>query len=263
MTMVTSLKQSKPLKILVLGGTGFVGRTVIEKANAKGYEAVSISRRGRLPTETDSSGKNVWFKGDITDKSVLTEVINKYGPFNAYVHTAGLLFDAESGLKSFNKLASGSGSVPGELSTYDRITKQTVFDSLDIINKQRRGSNKTPFLFISAAETRWEFEVPVAFLRSYLIAKKAAEQALLSSSAVRPVIFRPSLIWTPRKPLGLLSVIPFYVGFKLGVPILDRPVNVDSLSEALVEAIAREDVSGVKNYADIDSLAQQYNKPLV
>ena len=39
-------------KLLVLGGTGFVGREVVKRARQKGFSVVSISRRGKLVGES-------------------------------------------------------------------------------------------------------------------------------------------------------------------------------------------------------------------
>jgi hypothetical protein len=144
-----------------------------------GYDVVSISRRGKPSDESYSnpagqSNKVLWFQGDATHKETLLELLKEQGPFDAYIHSIGLLLDAESGLGNLNKFASGSNSIPSAKSTYDEITKKTAYNIIDIIQspiaKTREG--KIPFVFISAAEAGWKFPAPVKWLQRYLIAKR-------------------------------------------------------------------------------------------
>lgn len=97
-------------------------------------------------------------------------------------------------------------------------------------------------MFVSAAEAGWTFQAPVPFLEKYLTAKRAVENKLLAfipnngqnnilgkssyslvvvvssvyvycvGKGLRPVIMRPSLVWTTEKPEALVSVVPFYIG---------------------------------------------------
>ena len=114
---------SANFKLLVLGGTGFVGRELVKRARQKGFTVVSISRRGKLIGETDESV--TWVSGDASQFKTVQAVIDDFGPFDGCVHAVGLLLDTESGLSALNKYASGSGSSPNSESTYDRVTRQT------------------------------------------------------------------------------------------------------------------------------------------
>jgi hypothetical protein len=250
----------KPYKLLVLGGTGFVGRTFIQAASRKlDCEITSVSRRGKLEDEKDSSVR--WISGDATDGQLLTSLCEKYGPFDACIHAVGLLFDNESGLQSFNKFVSGSGSEPTSKSTYDRITRQTAFLALESLEGQTSLIGKKPaFIFVSAAEAGWTTDPPIPFLQKYLIAKRAVEEKITLSEDVRAVIFRPSLIWTTERPQALASVIPFTVANFLGVPGVDRPVMISTLTEGMVAAVYDQKVSGIKRYSEMDGLQAQYNK---
>lgn len=114
---------SASFKLLVLGGTGFVGREIVKRARQKGFTVVSISRRGKLIGETDESV--TWVSGDAAQFKTVQAVIDDFGPFDGCVHAVGLLLDTESGLSALNKFASGSGSSPNSESTYDRVTRMT------------------------------------------------------------------------------------------------------------------------------------------
>ena len=54
----------------------------------------------------------------------------------------------------------------------------------------------------------------------------------------RPIILRPSLVWSADRPGSLPSVAAFYAANALGLPFVDRPVNVDTLAGAAVNALA-------------------------
>jgi hypothetical protein len=116
--------------------------------------------------------------------------------------------------------------------------------------------SKPVFIFISAAEAGWTIETPVPWLNRYLTAKRQVEDKLKRSAKLRAVVFRPSLIWTWQRPAALLSVVPFYVASKLGVPFVDRPVLLEELTRAIVEGIKQPNVEGIQRYYDIDKLCE-------
>lgn len=284
-----TIVNSNRLKVLVLGGTGFVGGAFIQRAYEQGYDIVSLSRRGNTNNINDKDDYNAyqskeksnsitWLKGDASNKELIDDIYQNYGPFDSCVHAIGLLFDNPSGLQSFNPFVSGSNSLPDKNATYDTITRITAFNAIDGLAKQQQQQctdikesvkKYSSFIFVSAAEAGWTCKAPVSWLERYLIAKRAVEQKLLSmnsiatsgdtnsNSFIRSVIFRPSLIWTWKRPSALLSVVPFYIGSQLGLPFVDRPVKVESLVNAMVTAIQEDTVVGIKRYKDIDRLSSQ------
>eukprot|EP00980_Cylindrotheca_fusiformis_P008750 scaffold1869_cov122-Cylindrotheca_fusiformis.AAC.12 len=184
------------------------------------------------------------------------------------VHCIGLLFDDASGLGTYNRFVSGSGSIPDSSSTYDTITRQTAFNAIDATLDYVRDSQPKPFPFVftSAAEAGWT-DVPGGkqvekylapdFIRRYLAAKRAVEDKLMESSPpLRPVIVRPSLIYSLDRPASYVPVGAFFIGNRVGLPFIDRPVTVQSLANAIVRSISRESVRGVQRYKDIDKLNQ-------
>jgi len=131
-----------PFSLLVLGGTGFVGREVIRRARAKGMSVVSISRRGKLLGETDESV--TWVSGDAAESKTLEAVISDFGPFDGCVHAIGVLFDSQSRLRALNRFASGSGSRVDASSTYDRVIRQTGAAAVDAFVSNSLSSTETP-----------------------------------------------------------------------------------------------------------------------
>eukprot|EP00854_Cymbomonas_tetramitiformis_P003816 gene3815-4769_t len=225
--------QSPKKKILVLGGTGFVGSKICELAIKEGYEV-------KLLATVD------WRQGDVVeDPSVVARVLEE-GGFDAVVHAIGMLLASD-----LNKVASGSGSVPSPGSTYDQVTRQTAFAAVSAFAEASTSMpSPPPFVFVSAAEAGWSWKAPVAWLEEYLIAKRAVEAELLDNGAkgaLRPIILRPSLVWTPERAPSIPPVAAFYLGNLLGIPGVDRPVMVDVLAGAALQAISLLILSVLKN----------------
>ena len=150
----------KPMKVTVFGGTGYVGSAVCERLIKRGHEVTALSRRGVNPKPDSKELSQVnWVSGDATDIKTVEGLLKES---DAAVHCIGLLFDVDSGLANLNKIVSGSGSVPGEASTYDAITRTTAFNVIQGIEKKQSSimnvmnkDKKFPFCFVSAAEAGW------------------------------------------------------------------------------------------------------------
>jgi NAD(P)-dependent dehydrogenase (short-subunit alcohol dehydrogenase family) len=194
-------------KVAVFGGTGFVGSAVCERLIKKGYDVTAVSRRGTNPKPNDSTLSQVnWVQGNALDKSAVKKIVNEN---DAVVHAIGLLFDVNSGLEGLNKIVSGSGSLPDDSSTYDNITRQTMFNICEAIEGKIAfpslgKKEKYPLCFVSCAEAGWpdvaggsfiEEKLAPDWLKGYLAAKRAVEERLSGSTKIRAAIYRPSLIW--------------------------------------------------------------------
>jgi hypothetical protein len=93
------------------------------------------------------------------------------------------------------------------------------------------------------------------FIQRYLKAKRAVEAKLMSSSpTLRPIIVRPSLIYSMDRPTSYVPVGAFTVLNKVGLPFVDRPVTVQSVGAAIVAAMGQDSVKGVLRYKEIDAL---------
>ncbi|KAL7544381.1 hypothetical protein ACHAWF_013867 [Thalassiosira exigua] len=267
---------ARPLKVAVFGGTGYVGSAVCERLVKRGHEVTAMSRRGVNPKpESKELSQVTWVQGDATDKKRVEEVLKDA---NAAVHCIGLLFDVDSGLANLNLIVSGSGSVPGETSTYDSITRKTAFNLIEAIEKKQslnlgnilsNGDKRFPFAFVSAAEAGWP-EVTLGnavdglapkWLNRYLIAKRAVESRIKESSeskgTIRASVYRPSLIWDWTK-FDVLPVIPvFNAAAAIGVPFMDKTVRVETLADAIVAGIEGGDVEGVQRVGSMEELRER------
>ena len=204
-------------KLLLLGGTGFVGSEILRYATGQGYKVVALSRRGSPPSGAAPSigaGSVEWRAGNAIDPTVVPAILAE-GGFTGVIHAVGMLFEGD-----LNRLASGSGSVPTPGSTYDDVTRKTALNALAAVTAGAAGAAPAPpFAFVSAAEASWTFDgafegTPLAWLRRYLVAKRAVEDALLGAGAAgrraaaaaaaalllrRPCIAAASL-WLPPPP---------------------------------------------------------------
>lgn len=251
-------------KLLVIGGNGYVGREVCKNAVQKGYKVTSVSRRGECPDPNDEWLSQVeWRAGNALDKPTVNALVSQA---DAVVHAIGLLFDVDSGLTFLNTFTSASKSKPDDTSTYDRITRETAFNVIDAVRKKMAlpFGMPTPLAFVSCAEAGWpdvQFgeavdEAAPDWLKRYLVAKRAVEAELQTSDKLRPIIYRPSLIWDWTK-LDVLPVIPiFNLASALGVPFIDKTVRVEALGKAIVAGLLDTEVRGVQRYPQIESLAE-------
>jgi len=257
----------KQQRLLVLGGSGFVGSEVCRNAVDCGFQVTSLSRRGANPDPKDVRLQQVdWRAGDATDKKTVASLVANA---DAVVHAVGLLFDVDSGLANFNLIVSGSGSKPGPQSTYDNITRKTALLAIAAARDKARmqsllGVPPMPFVFVSCAEAGWpdvQFgdKVEAAapdWLKRYLTAKRAVEAELRNSPSLRTTALRPSLIWNWQK-LDVLPVIPiFNLASAIGVPFVDKTVRVETLAKAAVAAARDPTVSGVQRYDGMERLAK-------
>jgi hypothetical protein len=284
---------ASPKRVAVFGGTGYVGSRVCERLVEKGYSVTAVSRRGENPKPGDSNLDQVnWVKGDATDPATVKKIVNDS---DAAVHSIGLLFDVDSGLSNLNTIVSGSKSLPGESSTYDNITRKTMFNIADAIESRITNpfaNEKYPLCFVSAAEAGWpdvaggslvEEKLAPEWLQRYLAAKRSVEERLGKSTKIRSAIYRPSLIWDWTKvsfqhlsiplylfrqtfltsvlhkqnlQLDVLPVIPvFNAASALGVPFVDKTVRVETLADAIVQGIEDSSVVGVQRYMQMEELA--------
>lgn len=253
-------------RLLVLGGGGYVGREVCKLAVERGYKVTSLSRRGENPEPDNEQLAAVnWVKGNGADPATVKKLVEDS---DAFVHAIGLLFDVNSGLTNLNTIVSGSNSLPDEESTYDVVTRQTAFNLIDAVNSRSRLPNTppTPLVFTSAAEAGWPDvsfgeqveNVAPDWLKRYLKAKRMVEAKITATpDTIRPVIYRPSLIWSWTK-FDVLPVIPvFNLLSAVGVPFVDKTVTVTTLSRAMIAGLEDDTVSGVQRFMQMEELERR------
>lgn len=200
------------MKLLVTGGTGFVGRRVVESALAAGHEIISLSRGIRARAHVYPV-RNV--KLDLVRPEGLGEALHGVA---AVIHSAGLVRE-EAG-QSFERAHVGATANLIESCTRAGIGKIVYLSALGA----NAGSSN---LYL---RTKWEAE------------------RLVTECGVPHTIFRPSLIFGAgdRVITGLLS----WVRMAPFVPVIGpdktklQPIWVGDVATALVKAAADASTDG-------------------
>ncbi|KAJ6849421.1 uncharacterized protein M6B38_270545 [Iris pallida] len=231
----------KNKKIVVLGGSGFVGSAICKAAVSKGIEVVSLSRSGR-PTSTDAWVDQVtWITGDVFyvnwDEVVpgATAVVSTIGGFGN-----------EEQMKKIN----GEANI------------------LAVDAAKKYGVPK--FILISVHD----YNLPPFLLSSgYFTGKRSAESEVLAKYPNSGVVFRPGFIYGRRKVDGyeipldvvgeplekLLAAAENLTKPLSSIPgsdlLLAPPVSVDDIAYAVVNAVGDSDFFGVFTIEQIKEAA--------
>jgi len=156
--------------------------------------------------------------------------------------------------------------VPSKNATYDLVTRVTAFNAAEAAVRASESASSSaskpmPFVFISAAEARWDFKAPATWLEEYLLAKRAVESKLAGlneENKLRASVLRPSLVYDPsEKPAALPAVFLFTIGNVLGIPFVDKPVTAETLAKAAVRSVADGVSKGILEYRDMERLAKE------
>jgi nucleoside-diphosphate-sugar epimerase len=186
--------------LLVVGGTGYVGRQLCKEAVQSGWQVVSVSRRGApalSASENPWTQKVSWVSGDMN----APETYEKHlASVSAVVHSVGILFENSkyqdmalhpvSYVKSLiaskaRRDATGNGrpsSTEDESRTYESVNRDSVRTLAEACSKY---PNVKTFGYISANHA-----VP-PFLRQYIETKAEAEEILAAHDSFSTCVFRP------------------------------------------------------------------------
>lgn len=213
--------------LLVVGGTGFLGKHICTAALNAGWKVTSLSRSGRLknidglPVSVLSQIK--WEKADVFDTSSYQELLERS---DAVVHTMGTIFAspdykssmdkplsicnvASTAVKSLygsNPMESRSSSSSETTDQFDLLNKQSAVKlatafakchncepSVDADNAVTPATHNTPqhspFIYISADD--WNPLVD----RRYISSKYSAESVLSMIPNLRSVFLRPGFMY--------------------------------------------------------------------
>lgn len=228
-------------KVVVIGGSGFVGSAICKAAISKGIEVVSVSRSGR-PSNTSSWVDQVtWVPGDVFYLNWDEVLVGA----TAVVSTIGG-FGSEEQMKRIN----GDANIAAVNAAYDFGVPKFVLISVHDYN--------LPSFLLSS---------------SYFTGKRQAESEVLSKFPRSGVVLRPAFIYGKRRvdgfeiPLDLvgepverfLSVFGNFIKPLSSIPASDvflaPPVSVDDLALATINAITDDDVFGVFTIEQIKEAA--------
>ncbi|CAG8423989.1 unnamed protein product [Penicillium salamii] len=274
-------------RLVVAGGSGFLGSRICKSAAARGWTVTSLSRSGEPRWETVSDSKErpswegsvEWAKADILKPESYKSYLNGA---SAVVHTMGILLEADykgvvqgkepiiSGLQrafstsklgSQNPLARREGEAlqpkesDGQL-TYELMNR----DSAIALAQESTNEHVPAFVYISAAAG-----APLLPAR-YISTKRDAEAAITSTLPdLRSIFIRPGFMYDSSRKFTLpiamggfvASEFNTFLGNKLGFlgAMAEKPLKVDVVSEAVVEALEDESTKGAVGTKQIEALA--------
>ncbi|KAI8336736.1 hypothetical protein BC941DRAFT_427955 [Chlamydoabsidia padenii] len=268
-------------KLLIVGGSGFLGQSMCKAAAQKGWQTISLSRHGEPETFT-KQGKPAWAnevewaRGDSLDpdsyKHLLKDVTN-------VVHTVGII------LESDYKKVVNDPTVLGALCGASKVLKEVVGmtdrgNPLDP-NKQVVGTYESinrdtaitlakqvatiptmeSFVYISAADI-----FPLINPR-YITSKRQAERYLFSRPEFKSIILRPGFMYNEQRAAAIpiaraiqvantvtqpfakgLSSLPF------GSAFTTHPLYTDTVAAAAMNSIDSKSY-GIFDVAGIEHLA--------
>ncbi|KAG0484935.1 hypothetical protein HPP92_009014 [Vanilla planifolia] len=231
----------KTERVVVLGGSGFVGSAICKAAVSKGIEVVSLSRSGRTAYTGTWVDQVKWVAGDVFyahwDEVLVgaTAVVSTLGGFGNEEQMKKINGEA-------NILAVGAAKDYG-------IPK---------------------FVLISVHE----YNLPSFLLSSgYFTGKRKAESEVLSKYPTSGVVLRPGFIYGKRKVDGfevpldligepmerLLNATENFTKPLSSLPasdlLLAPPISVDDVAFAVVNAVVDDDFFGVFNIGQIKEAA--------
>ncbi|EZG08346.1 hypothetical protein H106_02520 [Trichophyton rubrum CBS 735.88] len=261
-------------RIVVAGGSGFLGARICQSAVARGWEVVSLSRHGEPTWDTVSpSGqaprwaqKVEWAKADLLDPSSYREYLKNV---SAVVHSMGIILEAdykgilqgkESPITGIQKMVGSFAGVttgPGK----SQMTYRTMNTGSAIsLAKKTTEENIPTFVYISASSG-----API-IPQGYILSKRETESSIMSMFPnLRSIFVRPTFMYDSSRRLSLpiavggmiASEVNLLTGGKLSAlgSMAEKPLKVSVVGEAVVESIDDGDVDGVVSPKKIEDLA--------
>ena len=211
-------------KIIVLGGSGYIGREICRVGRQLGHHIVSVSKEGR-PDDDDPWVEGIeWIQADVFDEEAWT----------------GALDGALSVIDCI-------GVAVEEDTTFAETNQRSALVAAQAAHRAGVGS----FVFLSAEMT------PPTVDGSYLDAKRAAETALADTD-LDVTILRLPIVFAPDAPGGMLQgslrqldLAPEQLGEWTGE---QAGLHRSKVAICALRAALEEDISGVLGTDDIEHL---------
>ncbi|KAK9459811.1 uncharacterized protein V1516DRAFT_452805 [Lipomyces oligophaga] len=267
-----------PKKVLICGGTGFLGKRICEQAVARGWLVTSLSRSGRSAFRSIPPwAEKVDFQAqDLISISAqdLRALVNEA---DAVVYSLGILLESRyyktfiaspdpiEGVKNiFNKWNQNPLKYPVQDDlTYATMNRDLAIKLATETAAAAAETNTTkPFVYISAATGDLPF-----VLSGYFESKAQAESAISKFASLRTIFLRPGIMFDPEKSMtmnmafGLRALLSFNSMLGGNLPLLSssyiNPLSTLTVSAAAVEAIDDPSISGPVEIAKLKDLAMK------
>lgn len=225
-------------KVLVLGGSGFVGKAICRELLRIGADVYSINRSGKPISSAPELDKVNWIKGNALDPQVYSQLSN----IDTLIHSIGILYQPSS-----KKSAHDQFDVTFESEICD--TLKVAIDSAKVY-----GAPLKRIGYISAADFG---AISNLMLPTYMKAKREAE-SILEAQNIPSVIARPGFMYGRDR----LPTVPFSYAYSLvtlfTAGAFPKALDVNAVASSLISALADENLSGVK-YLEVSDLNTHNN----
>lgn len=231
----------KTERVVVLGGSGFVGSAICKAAVSKGIEAISLSRSGRPSYSSSWVDQVTWMSGDVF-----------YANWDEVLAGATAVLSTLGGFGSEEQMQRINGEA--------NVVAVTAAKDFGI----------PKFILISVHD----YNLPSFLLSSgYFTGKRKAESEVLSKYPTSGVVLRPGFIYGKRRvdgfeiPLDLiggplerfLQATENFTKPLSSLPgsdlLLAPPVSVDDVAFAVINAITDDDFFGIFTIEQIKEAA--------
>ncbi|KAH3668086.1 hypothetical protein OGAPHI_001840 [Ogataea philodendri] len=187
-------------KLIVFGGSGFLGKRICQNAVGRGLDVVSVTSSGSKPRQLGPhekwADKVEWTKGDVfkphTYKHLLPDA-------SGVVHSMGILLENQN----YKKVVQSNDDLLGEIQSFFKTPnpmKKNVFNTYEKMNHESAivlaetlievNKNKPAFAYISA--DRGFPGIPSGYIES----KRKAEFELYQMQPnIRPILMRPGFMF--------------------------------------------------------------------
>lgn len=234
------------MSLLVLGGSGFVGKAVSKYAISQGLKVHSLSRRGVPGTTLEPwQSKVQYIKGNALDLASYQHLIPEV---SAVVHSIGVLIDSRTPLNIYNTY---EGS-------YEQMNRDTALKALEAMK-----GLKTRFVYVSA-------ERGMFFSPRYLRTKREVEEYLArNANEINYAVVRPGFM--PDDSTSLKTLAGLIKLTRIANPIYEflrpkhllpegfvpaKPLHVDLVAKAIVLSAMLPEFEGkVLDTHDIEAAA--------
>jgi len=215
--------------LLVVGGSGFIGRSICRIAVREGHEVRSVSRSGRPAVDAPWTDEVSWTSADLFRPDAWRDRLDGV---DAVVHSVGIISEAAT-----------------DGVTFERVNGDSAI--LTALEAERAGVG-TYVLLSSAVK-------PPGVRNAYLTAKRRAETAI-ADLALDNVTLRPGPVYGPDQPhfpsgvnalLRLIASVP-PLAERLGE---SRPLHVDTVAQAAYRT-ALDPGESLLDVADVRSVGR-------
>ncbi len=212
-------------KVLVLGGSGFVGKAICRELLKIGADVYSISRSGQPQGLAEDLSRIKWVKGNALDPLTYSQLSG----IDTLIHSIGILAEPKP------KPTDDHFPV-----TFESEIRDTLTVALE--SAAQYGAPLNRIGYISAAD----FGAASRFLLPrYMKAKQEAE-SLLQNQSIPSVIARPGFMYGRDR----FATVPFSYAFSLATifsaGMFPTALDVNSVAQSLITALAEEHLSGTK-----------------